>query len=418
MIKYILLINLCFLLVCPLSSAHAESLTLNYNELASYVRSKNRKVLSKNDLVNSQKAKTKHLTKSFLPRIDASAGIEKFKTGTVNSRGEPYFKVSSKINIFRSGKDVLENKIQNNKFQISKLNLKSEFLNQLTTARYLYVSANYYKNQIRSFKNILYDLNNLLKQSKSKLQSGLISTSEISAIELYVDEIHTELLLTEEEREHNIDELKTTLGLPHATSLKLNSITRHQHLSFQNKNVLGHPSLATLKKQKSIANQESKKSARWWLPSVDAYGNYGLYTYRKKEYENHKDRDEYVVGLELNIPIFDKLKASSNSVAEKFKSQSLNNESHYLKQELESHFSKLSHGLKLRHKLLHRSKNTLGLARSHLNKLKEEFQNGIKNGTDIISGYETLQLKNQKYNEHLKEYFVLEASLLALTSTE
>lgn len=416
MLKAKLLISLVLLFSLISNHVLAEVIVLRYDDLPMHVKENNQNVKAKKNLRKASKARTNHLSRSFLPEVNALGGVQNYKSGTFNSRTDPYLSINSSINLFRSGKDYLENKIRRYEHQISMLNLNNEYLKQLTEARYHYLHSIYYSNRLTTKKIIYSEAQSLIRQTRAKIQTGLVSQSELGAIRLYADRLQAEIILLEEDFEHTIDELKVALGLSLNTKVKVklqHNLVHGKH-SFSAHDVTNNPALLKLQALADVSNEKSKKHNRWWAPEIDVYGSYNIYTFPEREYASITDRDEYVVGAQIKIPFFDKLTSHSEGKSEKFRKKALDKEAGYLKSKLEALVKKQLHGLKIRHKLLHNSERTLNTARSYISKLKEEFQNGVKNSTDIISAYEAFDLRSQNFNEYTKEYFTLEANLLAL----
>lgn len=412
------LISLLLLLFGYHSSVQAGDVIIGYDDLARYVKNQNQMVQSKENDVISQKAEIGYLTKSFLPDITAVGGAQTYQSGRLSRRTEPMVNVTATLNIFKSGRDLLKSKINKDKLAIAKLNLKNEYLKQLTEARYLFSTCAFYKSQIHSLKNILFDLNKLQRQTQTKFKSGLIPASELDAIQIFADQMRSEFILIEDNYEHSVDELKVALGIPVRHNIQLESLQKHEYSNFESRSFKNHPSLKALQKEKNIADKKKTQHALWWTPSIDLYGTYDIFTFPDREFSNMRDRDQYTAGVQIKMNIFDRLLSSSKSKSSKYKAKALKNKMVHLDQKLEALVKKLNHGLDLRHELIHQSRKTLNLSQKNLSALKVDFQDGIKNSSDIISAYETLKTSNEKYNEYKTEYRKIEANLLALTESE
>lgn len=392
----------------------AKVIVITYDDLPSYVKKSNKKVKSKHLLIKSKKSQTNHLIKSFLPEVSASGGYESFQTGDLDLRTEPKLNLEARVNLFRSGKDILEDKIRRDKYEISKYNLQNEYLRQLLISKELFWESYYFKKKLEAINKISTDLIKLSNQAQKKLKSGLILQSEINAIQIFSDQLQTETILLEEDYEHGLDELKVALGIQLTDKIELRAPKKHQHSVSIKENPIKHPALDKIKKEISISEKQRKKHNLWWTPSIDAFGAYNLHTFREREFFDQSDRDEYVGGIQIKMNLFDKLSSSSKSRSEKYKTLSLKSEMEHLHQELEAIVKKLEHGLKVRHQLIHKSKKSFNLSQKLLSQTKEEFQNGIKNSTDMISAYEMFLYRSEKYETFIKDYYILEAQLLAL----
>lgn len=395
-------------------TAFGKTVFIHYDEIPTYVKKQNKKVRSKNNLIDSKKAKTNYLKKSFLPEVTAAGGFETYKTGKLNSRTNPQFNITARVNLFRSGKDKLEDKIRNDLLKVAKLNFQNQYLKELTLARHLFATGIFYKKQIRLIKNSLHELKKLHQQAKQKQNSGLISTTEVNAIRLYTDQLKAKLILLQEDYEHTLDELKVTLGIDLSHQIKLNFPKQHSHLSFDQVAVQSHPQIQSLEKKIAISQKTLKKQKLWWAPSIDVYGSYGVHPFYKREYPNINDRDEYIVGVQLQMTLFDKMTISSKIKSEKYKTQALKNEKNHLEQNLKAIIAKLKHGIKVRHDLIHETQKILHFSNKNFAQLKIEFQNGIKNSDDILAAFENLIITNTKLLEYQRDHLMMQANLLAL----
>lgn len=409
----VLVFFVCFSLSFQ-KTAFGKTIIIQYDDIPTYVKNQNKKVRAKNNLIDSKKAQTNYLTKSFLPEVTAAGGLETYKTGNLNSRTDPQFNITAKVNLFRSGKDKLEDKIRNDQLKIARLNFQNQYLAELTTARHLFASSVFYQKQIGFLKNQLHNLKKLNLQAKAKQNSGLISATEVNEIKIYADQLKAELVLLQEDYEHTLDELKVVLGIALDNQIKPSFFKQHSHLSFDQVTVKNHPQVQSLKKQIDVSQKTVKKQKLWWAPSVDIYGSYGLHPFYEREYANIGDRDEYIAGIQLQMTLFDKLTMASKIKSEKYQSQALKNEKIHLEQNLKALVAKLKHGIKVRHDLIHQTQKNLQFLKKNISQLKLEFQNGIKGSGDILSALENLKSTNDRLLEYQRDHLMMEANLMAL----
>lgn len=396
------------------SSSYAKTLALDYDDLPHYVRKSNQEILAKKHLVQSRQAQTQHLTRSFLPEVGASGGYETFQTGNLDFQQQPRFQVQGHLNLFRSGKDVLEEKIRQKRVALAQLNLENEYLEQLTLARHLYVQGLYFQNQIQDLKKVISLIHTNQNLIKNKVDAGLISKTSLYEGDILLSQIRSYKILLNEDYEHTLDELKVSLGVDLDSELKLKDHLKHAHADAFHINTSSLPQVEKFKTQAQISNIQRKKHNNWWTPELDAYSNYTLYTYRNREYFDIDNRDEFVAGISLNIPLFDKLESATASKVEKFRAKAFQAQAKQKNEEFKALVKKLQHGIKVRHQLIHQSLQTLNLAQTYLFKSREEFATGVKDSSAMLSAIQTLWEEHQRQNLYLKEYHMLEANLSAL----
>lgn len=389
---------------------------INYDDLPNYVQTKNHRIKSKKFLAESEKSNTNHLFRSFLPEVKISSGIEHFKTGDFDYKTEPSFNIETRVNIFNSGKDLLEHKIKNNRYEIAKLDLQNEYLEQLTLARFLFAECYYFHDQVKVTKKILIQLDDLDEQTQNKKKSGLVNPSDLNAIKIYSQQLTADLTLLEEDYEHTLDQLKVVLGFDLDDKIKIQKGFNIDQSLQDNLSINeNYPTIKKIKNEINISDNLRKGYQLWWTPSIDAFSSYDLYTFKEREYLNYEDRDEYVLGIQVKVPLFDKLESHTKSQSEKYKSRALQSELKHYELELESELRKLQHGLKVRKNLMMSYKETLILSKQYIDQIKEEYLNGIKNSLDVISSYDSFLMKSRKYADYFRDYLIIKAKLSSLT---
>lgn len=410
-------------LVCPLFvfcfflslTARAETVTVGFDELAGLVTARNKNVLAGMAFAQGARAKTGHLTRSFLPHIQAQGGSETFKTGNVSSRTEPVGLVEGKINLFRSGQDVLEEKIRDGQKALSQTHLTQRQRGEITRARTLFADALFYREGISGIGNVLGKLGHFSGLVRERIDAGLITEADRLELDFLKSRLRQERALLEEDYEHALNELKVTLGLPLSTKLRLHSpMKKSTAWNPPPVNVQSHHEVVALKEKTTMARLQKKQAARWWAPSLETYGSYGLHAFREREYPDRADRDEAVAGVRLTLNLFDGLQGSSQSRSHDYQAQGYALEAQQRSQELEAQHERLQHELKTRTRLLGQLQANVSRGKRYLEMTLEEYQRGIRTSSELFTALREYLEEQKSLAQTRRDYFHIKSHLMAL----
>lgn len=394
-----------------------EALTVRYGDLPRLVRSQNENIKAETSLVKASQTETRHLTRSFLPRIRAQGGGEVFKTGDFDTMTNPVGSVDMSLNLVNGGKDHLEEKIRKNELALSHTRRERAYARELLEARMLFSEILYQSEIIRTLEYALGLNQNNVSAVEKKIQAGLTTKADRLDFQIYISQIRQELLLAKEDHEHAVKELKVTLGLPWEAHLTVNGSLNHAHdqdLRSSGINPDLHPDVEILKKQERILDLEKTQANRWWAPSLDIYASYALNPFRERGYFPQSDRDETVGGIKLSMNIFDGLESHTKANALKLRSQAQKHQARHRSQEVITLHERYSHELKIRHDLVHMVERNAVNSQSYLSMTLSEYETGVKNAPDVLSASQRILDNKRRSADIRKDYWVIKAKLLAL----
>lgn len=400
-----------------LAVAHAEMVMLRFEDLPQLVRTQNKNVLAGLSHVEGSRSRTGHLGRSFLPEIQAEGGGEVFQTGNFDRMTQPVAGVGGRLNLFRSGKDQLEEKILDARVGLTQSNFQQTYLHELARARLLYADILYYRELQKSLQQAIVLTGEHLGLIQKQIKAGLTTATDQLEFEMFLNHLHQDQLLFQEDYEHALAEIKAVLELSPETSLELNnSINSMQENNFLTRsfNAEAHHEVLLLKKKMEIAVLQKKQAYRWWGPSLEAYGSYALQPFREREYPAIGDRDEAVGGLVLSINLFDGLHSKTQGKAFGYQAKGYALEMEQKSRELDVFLEKLEHELKNRKKLMYLINQHVVQGRQYLTISSEEYSRGVKNGSQLLEASERFLTEKRLLAATRREYLQLTAELLAL----
>ena len=113
----------------------AETVPLSFKDLPRLVAERNENASGAESLADSARARTGSLGRSFLPMVEAQGGGERHQTGRYSYRSEPYGGVEVKVNLFRGGRDKLDEGARESQWRGAQANARKSYESELTQAR-------------------------------------------------------------------------------------------------------------------------------------------------------------------------------------------------------------------------------------------------------------------------------------------
>jgi outer membrane protein TolC len=377
----------------------------------------NGSVAAQKSFVEASDVRTGYLWKSYLPKLVATGGHESFQTGHFSRLSQPYGNLLAELNVFRGGRDYLENQIRSLDFESAKSKEAHIFRGTLKRARELYW-------QIVSNRELISALTEILKQNELTANSanrrvlrGLTTPTDRLEFEIYRGQIEEEI---ESLRHANLllqYELNPVVGLTKETELEVLEKIPHVHdeslmaLPFDREN---HVDMKLIYNKSEVANLEKRKGYLWWTPTVDLYAGYGLYTVRNKEYPSFKDRFETVVGVRITLEIFDGFKGLSDASERRYLSEGFVLDYGQKSNELDAEWKIAQEDLKHEHELIHFSEIRIKQGDEYLKKTFEEYDRGVKNSLDALSALQKYFSYMKENIERRKNYQLVRARLLEI----
>lgn len=410
-------IYLLFILIFFSKTIHAETLTLSFNDLSQLVYQKNENILAATSQLKGAQSQQGHLKRSFLPNIKGQLGVAIFETGTFEFATEPTQSIEATSNLFRGGKDKLEDQIKNEQSKLANTKLKKFYSQELFKARSYYIDLLYYQELIQVIKAASSLNRSDLSLLQRQINAGLINQTNRLEFDIENNQFKQDLILLKRDYESTLNQLKVVLGIKLETALKLEA-----SFDFKNDSQLysrelrpnSHFEITALKTQETILRNRQEQAKRWWLPSIDAYINYSLYSFEDRSYFALGNQDEFSGGMKLSIDLFDGFQAKTQGKLLQAQAQSYRYQASQKSKELEVLFKKLKYELKVYPQLLKLEKKIILQNRNYYQMAKIDYQNGLKNSLDLMNIRQRLFERQKKYAELKRKYWMLKSHLLAI----
>ena len=381
------------------------------------------------------KARTREITGIGLPQISASADIKDyFDLPTSLLPGEIFGRPGSftpvrfgtKYNATAgfSFSQLLVNGeyfagLQASKaFQeLSKINTRRSVLElEIAVSKaYLTVLVNRYR--LKSFTANVERLKKLLNDTKAYASQGFVE--EIDAKRL---EVQFNNLLTEQNKVQNLmklseELLKFQMGFPLTDSLGLKDslpLFESESSIGTNLTIEQRPDLLALAAQKRLQELDIRRLHLGYLPSIAAYG--ALQTNAQRNDFTFFDFDKNdltkqwytisLVGLSINVPVFDGFQRHQKINQAKLNLQKVNNAQYLLEQaarlELKTAFVQYENA----RKSLTTQQTNIALAEDVYAVAQKKFNNGIGNNLELLNAETSLKEAQNNYYNALYDFLI------------
>lgn len=404
------------MIIAPFSLSAGEKLVISYEDLPRLINSQNRRVMAGKALIDAHQARTGHLRRSFLPKVQAYGGGEFFQTGDFETKKEPIAGVEGKINLFRGGRDRLEEKTRKSQTDSAEATLEKQTRAELLKARNLFVEVLFWKKRIGDLKEAISLSRQTAGRVRNRIGAGLATETDFLEFEMSGRQLEQELALAKEDHEHALDALRILLNAPDA-ELSVRGVLSHTHdsdLESAGLDASEHPEIRELANQKEISESKKSQSNRWWTPSVDVYGGYALYPFRERERPTLGGRDEAVVGGRVTFELFDGLNGSSDASEQRHRAAAYAQEAEQRREELGGSYRKLTHELAVRHQTIHSMERNLETGRRYYSLSTEEYERGVKDSRDMMAALERFLHQRENHSRALRDYLAVKSELMSL----
>lgn len=405
------------LLALLAATARAEVLELAFEDLPRLVAAGNENAAGAESLAASARALTGHLGRSYLPTLEAEAGGERFTTGDFRSRSEPYGGVEARLNLFRGGRDRLEEGLRHSRARGSEADARRAYLGELTQARKAFWELVALRETAALVKAAAVDNQEHLKVAARRIGRGLAAETDRLEFEIYASQLDEEAARVDHEAALVEIRLAALLGAPAGTKLKTPEAVPHDHddaLLAAPFDASGHPEVASARAGADAAGALRSESLRWWAPSVDLYGGWFLYTLRDRDYLDRASRDDRVVGARLSLPLFDGLHAKAAAASFARQSEGLGRQARQRARSAEAAVDAAKAGLKLEHDLIHRAEDRIAQGQRYLTLTLDEYTRGVKNSIDVLAAAQRQTSFTRQYVDRRRSYQSSRSDLLAL----
>jgi len=395
----------------------ASPTKLEFEDLPRLVQEKNGNVEGARLSVESQEKRTGYLFRSYLPTLKTEVGGEAFQSNPLGAKSQPFGGIEARINLFRGGRDSLEETIREERVQVSDAEKQQTFFEELTRARKAYWVTVYQKEVLQILREAL-ELNTKNRAAAEKrIRSGIATETdriefEINHVQLEQDTARMELALANAERD-----LSAILGM--APDTRFETVSQAPHVHFDDLLALqsdfdAHRDVVQLRASGAVFEQQKRQLYRWWTPSVDVFGAYLLHTQRERDPALLADRYETVGGVMLTLELFDGLQSKVDGSAAGLRADALDSRAGQRRRELEARLQSAKAELKLNHNLIHAGEVNLELGKDYFTRSLGEYARGVKNSPDVLGATQKYVEYKRRYAELRRDYHLAHSDLLGV----
>jgi len=407
------LVPLCLLLA---TDTMAASQKITFEELPRLIEERNQHVQAASLSRDAAKASTGHLTRSYLPTLQAGVGGERFASGLLGQKGQPKGGIEARLNLFRSGKDRLEEDYLESQVTGKEAQRDQVYLDELTQARRSYWTIVYERELIEFLQEAITQNDRNLAAALRRIKSGIATDTDRIEFEMNGLQLKQDLARARLGNRNSQRTLSVLLGLAEDTEFETEMAVPHLHddkLVAETFEATSHRDVRSALADKQSLELQSSRAGRWWAPSLDLYAGYNLYTQQERDAPIVSDRWESSVGFKLTVPLFDGLSGMTERRAALLRASAQENRAAQAGRQLKARWAALKQELEVGHDLIHNVEAIVNQARQYLSRTQGEYQRGVKNSVDMLNATSRYIETKRRAAELKRDYLFSRSEALA-----
>jgi outer membrane protein TolC len=392
---------------------------LAYSDLERLVREKNLHVRSAEDSYMAARYREGHLFRSFLPRVSLDGGYDYFQKELFPTVAQPFAGATAEVNLFNSGRDVLQSRIRDAQTQVSGAERAQTARDELLKAQTEFWQVIYLSELGLLLKSALERNKKNLEAAKRRTSAGLAAQSDQMEFVMAGRLIAQDLAKAETHLKSAKQKLNVLLGRDPATEFEIkDKLPSSVDASFEDFK-LDYSSLSEVviaSSASDIAQLEFSQSSRWWAPKIDAYTSARQMNMRESGEFAMANRREYVVGAKVSINLFDGGDSIANSQSLSAQARSLENKALQSSRELSIEFESAKSELKQLAQLVNETSEDVQIAERFLGLILSEYSRGVKSSSEVLSASDRSFEYQKRFAELRKDYQISKSKVLSLTA--
>lgn len=137
------------------------------------------------------------------------------------------------------------------------------------------------------------------------------------------------------------------------------------------------------------------------LPSLNLSGNFG---YASSKYDDEKKQDQWGIGLGVNVPVFDGLRAGANRRVALSRQRAQELRLHNLELQISAELRLALHGVNSRNAQIAVADKSLRLANEELRLAQKRYQEGVADNREVVEAQNRLAVADDGFVEAVYQY--------------
>lgn len=395
----------------------AQAVALDFDDLQRLVRERNLEVAGAERVVAAAGARTGYLRRSYLPVVAGGAGAERFRTGGYGARSEPYGSAEARLNLFRGGRDALEEGVLESRRVAAQAASEATLSAELLQARRTYWTLVGLRETLGVLAQGVERTEENLQAAEKRIKAGLAGETDRLEFQIHRSQLKEELESVSHETVLVQISLAALLGLPVETRFATTESIPHVHdeaLLSESYEPGAHPEVRSLRAAQASAAGQRRQSERWWTPSVELYGGHALYTLRERDYLDRSLRDDSYAGARLSLALFDGLASRRESLAQARQAEGYGKQAEQRSLAVRARVERAKEEMKHLHELIHNGEERLEQGKRYLASVFDEYRRGVKNSIDVLGASQRYLGFQRQYVERRRDYQSAKAELQAI----
>jgi outer membrane protein TolC len=392
----------------------AEELRLTPENLSQLLQERHPALNASNRLVDAAKTRTGYWRRSFYPHVNALVGAERYETGPYAVDSQPYGLADASVNLFRGGRDRLEEAQRRTQVRLAAADREVFLREELEKVRGLYWQLVAERERIYHIDALLAQGRRIRQAAERRVSKGLTTNTDVLAIDLYNRQLEEQ----KESAMHEAQLIYLTLAIPLNISSGAIIVTSsgipHEHLDTPPSSKTIPPTMVRVQAQQEISEIQRAIHSRWWMPALDAYGQYGLYTRRDRDFVNRNDRVDWAAGLRAKFALFDGGTAHQEAKASAQETTAYRELANYKERSHQADIATAVEEMRHTDDLIEGSKIFLEKGDQLLRQTLNEYDRGVRNSQDVLAAFDRLATIRHQHLERRLEYQKVKARWLAL----
>ncbi len=401
-----------------LATSVGEALSIRFEDLPRLVTEKNENVKASAFAMKAQSERTGFLARSFLPQLSASLGQEEFKTGSSPSAQQEYWRIEGSLNLYRGGRDKLENQIRNGQRELAGLNHSSEIQRELREAKRAYWQVLAIAKLIAERKEARDKNEANLKSARRRAGAGITTTADAAQFELHKLTLERDIKRLGLEHHRIVNLLSVALALDEHENIEvvgdfpaIESATPVKTLE-----VGKQIEVRNYQELQRVDELRASRLARWFLPRLDLYTSYGLPSLTDEYDRALRKQQEWTAGVRVTIDLGQSIEERREAGARSADASAAQMRGAHRLREVIANDHDLRQDIAVTADLIKDSENAVAQAQKFLKLTEAEYSRGAKNGPDLLEAFRTYFEFRERRIDYLREYFETKAQLESLVA--